>query len=80
MRVPAFALVLLPAFAVPAGTWAGEEEPPTDGAHPELVVTESEIDLGTIREGAKVEVTYLRETHGQAALIIDRIKGDCGCM
>lgn len=46
---------------------------------PRLHVAQRIHDLGTILEGNITELTWLLENHGDADLVIERVKATCGC-
>ncbi|MHC4067825.1 MAG: DUF1573 domain-containing protein, partial [Planctomycetota bacterium] len=55
------------------------QEDESSAGKPKLVVKEQEVDLGLIREGKKADAVFLLENHGDADLIISKVKGSCGC-
>ncbi|MCH9034282.1 MAG: DUF1573 domain-containing protein, partial [Planctomycetes bacterium] len=70
-RIFALPFFVLPLLAVAA---------PQDSDHqPRAYVEVKSLDLGVLKEGVVVPVSYLLENRGNAVLIIDRAKGDCGC-
>lgn len=63
----------------------GQIPPPPDqtqqlkAKQPRLHVSQRLHDLGTILEGNIIELTWLLENHGDADLLIERVKATCGC-
>jgi len=63
----------------------GQLPPPPDQTQqlstkqPRLHVTQRVHNLGTILEGNIIELTWLLENHGDADLVIERVKATCGC-
>ncbi len=60
--------------------------PPTPGEgervvtqSPQLFVANRTIELGDIVEGDRTPLTWRLENHGNADLIIDRVRSGCGC-
>lgn len=51
----------------------------TNGKFPAISFNKKEHDFGEIKEGAKVETTFIFTNTGEADLIISNAQGSCGC-
>lgn len=49
------------------------------GKYPIITFNKKEHDFGTIKEGDKVETTFVFTNTGEADLLISDAKGSCGC-
>lgn len=49
------------------------------GGTPRLVVPQGTKELGVLKEGEIVPLSFMLENHGDADLLITAAKGDCGC-
>jgi len=62
-----------------SGQRAGAAQDETDATAPRLVVAERTVDLGTIQAGDTAPMVWRLENHGNADLVVTRIKPGCGC-
>lgn len=78
MRILNVCLPAMLAIMIGATSATGNDDEPS-GGKPKIYVEQTEIDLGTLREGQKATTTFILENRGDAQLEIDRIKPKCGC-
>ena len=79
MQLPSLSIVASLLLVPVACGQAPEAPDDTPAGKPKLVVEKQTVDLGSVKEDAKVDAVFLLENTGDANLVIERVRTSCGC-